>query len=124
MAHYAFLDSENVVTFVIPGVDEWETIEGKTPEEWYGNFIGQLCKRTSYNTHAGEHSGSGVPFRLNYAGVGFLYREDIDAFIHPQPFDSWILDETTGVWHAPIPYPDDGHMYEWNEDLQSWIEES
>ena len=75
MAHYAFLDDENIVTEVIVGIDETELIEGKTPEDWYGEFRGQKCVRTSYNGN----------IRFNYAGVGFLYDPIDDAFIAPMP---------------------------------------
>jgi hypothetical protein len=75
MAHYAFLDESNIVTEVIVGVDENEIIEGLTPEEWYGNFRGQVCKRTSYNAN----------IRFNYAGIGYLYDPIDDAFIVPMP---------------------------------------
>jgi hypothetical protein len=75
MAHYAFLDENNIVTDVIVGVDETETIEGLDPETWYGNFRGQVCKRTSYNSK----------IRFNYAGIGFTYDPIDDAFIAPMP---------------------------------------
>jgi hypothetical protein len=122
MAHYSFLDADNRVTHVIPGVDEWDQIEGKTPEEWYGEFVGQPCKRTSYNTHGGVNILGGEPYRLNYAGVGYEYRQDIDGFIPPQPYPSWILNESTGLWETPVPYPDDDGMYAWDEDSQAWVE--
>jgi hypothetical protein len=122
MAHYAFLDNNNIVTHVIPGVDEWETIEGLHPEEWYSRFVEQPCKRTSYNTVGGKHITGGVPFRGNYAGIGFTYDEELDAFIAPKPFDSWTLDEGTFSWVAPVPYPEDGNQYVWNEETGAWIE--
>ena len=109
MAHYAFLDENNIVTEVIVGVHEDELLEGKDPETWYGAFRGQVCKRTSYNGN----------IRKNYAGIGFVYREDLDAFIAPQPFLSWTLDEETCQWVAPVPYPSEG-VYIWREDLQAW----
>lgn len=80
MAHYAFLDENNIVTEVITGVEETELIEGLDPETWYGNFRGQVCKRTSYNTRNNEHAEGGVPFRKNYAGIGYYYDEDNDSF--------------------------------------------
>jgi hypothetical protein len=101
MAYYAFLDENNIVTHVIPGVDETETIEGLDPETWYSNFVGQRCKRTSYNTYGGQRADGGVPYRLNYAGIGFEYLEDLDGFVGPQPDQSWTLDETTGLWEPP-----------------------
>ena len=97
MAHYAFI-SDGIVTEVITGIDETETIEGLSTETWYGNFRGQLCKRTSYNTVAGVHTEGGTPFRKNYAGIGFTYDEGRDAFIAPKCHDEAILDETTCQW--------------------------
>jgi hypothetical protein len=117
MAHYAFLDSNNVVTEVIPGKNEGE--DGIDWEVWYGDFRGQVCKRTSYNTRGNTHSLGGVPYRGNYAGIGYTYREDIDAFVTPQPFPSWTLDSNV-VWQPPVAVPSDGNMYNWNEDSQSW----
>lgn len=110
MAHYAFLDDNNVVTEVIVGIHEDELIEGKTPEEWYGDFRGQTCVRTSYNSR----------IRKNYAGIGFTYHVVLDAFIPPKPFDSWLLDPETARWVAPVPYPTDDLMYSWNEELGDW----
>jgi hypothetical protein len=111
MAHYAFLDNDNIVTEVIVGIDEIELIEGKDPETWYAEFRGQTCKRTSYNGN----------YRKNYAGIGFTYDSERDAFIAPKPFDSWLLDEETCQWVAPIPMPTEGYFY-WNEDLEKWSE--
>lgn len=118
MAHYAFLNMQNIVTEVIVGKDETDG-----PTNWeihYGNFREQVCKRTSYNTRAGVHSGGGVPFRKNYAGIGYSYDETRDAFIPPQPFDSWTLNEDSCLWEAPVAYPDDGQQYTWNEELGTW----
>jgi hypothetical protein len=125
MAHYAFLDENNVVTEVIVGKDEtnfdWE--------QQYGMFRGQACKRTSYNTHGGIHYTDGLPsedqskaFRKNYAGIGFFYDSQKDAFIPPKPFESWILDEFSCLWKAPILMPTEGGPWSWDEQLQSWIE--
>ena len=103
MAHYAFLDSNNIVTEVIVGIDETELIEGLDPETWYGNFRGQVCKRTSYHGN----------IRKNYAGIGFTYDEERDAFIAPKPDDftdedgitfTFTLNEGTCQWEA-IPAP-------------------
>jgi len=112
MAHYAFLDTDNLVTEVIVGIDETELIEGKDPETWYGEFRGQVCKRTSYNGNT----------RKNYAGIGFTYDEGRDAFIPPKPYPSWLLNEDTCQWEAPIPYPDDNLIYEWDESVLNWVE--
>jgi hypothetical protein len=120
MAHYAFLDENNIVTEVITGVNETELLEGLDPETWYGNFKNQTCKRTSYNTQGGVHRNDETPFRVNYAGIGYSYDEDLDAFIAPQPFDSWTLNEETCQWEAPTEYPTDGGIYNWNESTLSW----
>jgi len=110
MAHYAFLDDNNIVTGVVTGVDENELIEGLAPEVWYGNFQGQACKRTSFNGN----------IRKNFAGIGFTYDEGRDAFIAPKPYPSWLLNEDTCQWEAPIPYPDDDLMYQWDEEQGDW----
>jgi hypothetical protein len=121
MAHYAFLDDNNVVTEVITGIDETELIEGLEPEIWYGNFRGQTCKRTSYNTLSNQHLNGGTPFRKNYASISFTYDADKDAFIPPKIFNSWVLDENTFNWVPPIPVPDSGNWI-WNEEIQNWSE--
>ena len=108
MAYYAFLDDNNLVTEVIVGIDEDQLIEGLTPEIWYGNFVGQVCKQTSYNSN----------FRGTYAGIGYSYNEAEDIFILPQPYPSWI--RTGSFWNAPIPYPTDGKIYGWNEEILNW----
>ena len=117
MAHYAFLDENYIVTEVIVGKDEsnydWEA--------HYGQFRGQLCKRTSYNTHGGVHNSGGTPYRKNYAGIGYSYDPQRDAFIPPKPFASWQLNESTCLWDPPTPMPTDGQMYRWDEDTTSWV---
>jgi hypothetical protein len=110
MAHYAFLNDKNTVTEVIVGIDENELIEGKNPETWYGEFKGQVCKRTSYNGK----------IRKNYAGVGFTYDAERDAFIAPKLFSKWILDEETCKWVSPVAYPTDGFTYVWNDNRGEW----
>jgi hypothetical protein len=119
MAHYAFLDSNNIVTEVIVGKDEGE--DGIDWEAWYGNFRGQVCKRTSYNTIAGTHLYGGTPYRKNYAGIGYTYDAQRDAFIPPRPYESWVLNDETGTWAAPIPMPSEGMWY-WSEQLGQWVE--
>ena len=119
MAHYAFLDSNNIVTEVIVGKNEGE--DGVDWEQWYGDFRGQVCKRTSYNTIGNTHSNGGIPYRGNYAGIGYTYRVDIDAFVPPQPYPSWTLDANV-IWQAPVAMPTDGKMYSWDEATTSWIE--
>ena len=107
MAHYAFIDANNVVTQVIVGIDETELIEGLDTETWYGNFRGQQCVRTSYNGN----------IRKQYAGIGYTYDDVADQFVALQPFESWTLDENND-WQPPTPKPD-GDYY-WDEDTQTW----
>lgn len=111
MAHYALINTENKVTQVIVGIDETQTIEGDTPEVWYGNLFNQLCKRTSYNAN----------IRKQYAGIGYSYDADADVFVAPRPYPSWTLDENHD-WQPPTPYPSDGKFYDWFEPNQQWIE--
>jgi hypothetical protein len=99
MAHYAFLDENNIVTEVITGRDEDDLAEGVTSwEDYYGAFRGETCLRTSYNTLAGVHSEDGTPFRGNYAGIGYTYDKNLDAFLPPKPEGDWVLDEETFSW--------------------------
>ena len=109
MAHYAFLDKNNIVTEVITGIDETETIESLDTETWYGNFRGQVCKRTSYNSK----------IRGTYAGIGFTYNPNEDIFVNPQPYPSWI--RSGSIWNPPTPMPTEG-FWSWDEDTLSWIE--
>jgi len=148
MAHYAFLNENNVVTDVIVGKNENE--DGIDWEQHYGNFRGQTCKRTSYNTHHGIHhtftvnedgktirnvsTDQSKAFRLNYAGIGFTYDETLDGFIEPKPFDSWVLDELKGKYNPPVVYPETytqnltdprtdqpvSDLYLWDENTTSW----
>ena len=108
MAHYAFLDANNVVTEVIVGIDETELIEGLDTETWYGNFRGQVCKRTSYHGN----------IRKQYAGIGYKYNADADVFVAPQPYNSWTLDSNHD-WQPPTPMPE-GDYY-WNEETLQWV---
>ena len=128
MAHYAFLDENNVVTHMIPGRNEGE--DGVDWEKWYSDFIGQVCKRTSFNTRGGvyyvsetntPHEDQSKAFRKNYARVGGTYDPVRDAFIPPKPYPSWILNETTCLWDPPIVRPRTG-FHVWNEDTQQWDE--
>tara|TARA_Y100000034_G_C6523891_1_gene225576 strand:+ start:34 stop:405 length:372 start_codon:yes stop_codon:yes gene_type:complete len=120
MAHYAYINSDNVVTEVVKGPDEgnfdWEG--------YFGNKKGLLCKRTSYNTLSGVHKLGGTPFRKNFASVGGTYNLSKDAFIPLKNADlpSWILDETTCQWKAPVDKPDDGKPYAWDEANTQWVE--
>jgi hypothetical protein len=120
MAHYALLDNNGIVTSVIVGEDDGD--QGVDWEAYFAELSGQVCKRTSYNTQGGIHLHGGVPFRKNYAGIGYTYDADRDAFIPPKPYASWLLDEDTCLWIAPVPYPEDGKRYAWNEQTLSWDE--
>ena len=125
MAHYALLDENNIVTQVISGADEDNTTDlpdGYTDwETWYKDLYSVAdCKRTSYNTVGNVHLLGGTAFRGNYAGIGYTYDSINDVFYTPKPYDSWIIDEDTWIWEPPTPMPDDGNMYMWNEDTQSW----
>ena len=121
MAHFAKLGTDNIVKKV-------EVVSNNiaTTEQDGINFLNNLYntndiwKQTSYNTYAGEHKLDGTPFRKNYAGIGYTYDEDRDAFIPPKPYSSWVLDEETCNWEAPVVYPDDGKFYNWNETNQTW----
>lgn len=123
MAHFAKLDANNVVIFVTVGRDE------DREEELFAR-TGDVYKQTSYNTRGGVHyQGDGTPsadqtkaFRKNYAGLGYTYDAGRDAFIPPKPFASWVLNETTCLWDAPIAYPTDGKRYTWDEATTSWVE--
>jgi hypothetical protein len=118
MAHYALLDNNGIVTNVIVGEDDGD--QGVNWETHFSKVYGQLCKRTSYNTQGGVHLHGGVPFRKNYAGIGYTYDSDRDAFIPPKPFSSWALNESTCLWEAPLPYPADEQVYIWDENTISW----
>lgn len=100
MAHYAFLDENNIVSEVIVGKDEGEN--NIDWEQHYGEFRGQKCKRTSYNTVGGVHNSGGTPYRKNYAGIGYVFREDVNfpegAFVPPYPGEGYVLDENTCLW--------------------------
>ena len=126
MAHYAFLNDNNIVTEVITGVDEDQKDDlpdgFDSWEEWYADFRGQTCKRTSYNTSAGEHTGEGTAYRGNYAGIGYTYDSENDVFYAPKPFSKWVLNETTWTWEAPEDMPDDDKNYIWNDNKGEWEE--
>lgn len=125
MAHYAFI-KDGIVTEVIVGKDEndLDTLpDGFVDwEEYYLTKRSNLdaCKRTSYNTVHNEHLLEGIPFRGNFAGVGYIYDEINDVFYQDKPFESWILDTNTWSYIAPVAYPDDDNNYSWNEETQSW----
>ena len=114
MAHFAQIDENNTVIQVI--VAEQDVIDTGlfgNPSSWI---------QTSYNTHSGEHSQGGTPLRKNFAGIGYTYDVARDAFIAPQPYASWMLDEDTCLWAAPTSMPTDGKIYNWDEATTSWVE--
>jgi len=125
MGHWAKIDGNNVVTEVVVANDDMG--------DWLAETLHGLWIQTSYNTIAGVHhttndDGNRVPsddqtkaLRFNYAGIGFTYDADRDAFIPPKPFESWVLDEDTCLWVAPVPYPGDGESYTWDEDAGDWV---
>jgi hypothetical protein len=119
MAHYALLNNDNIVVKIITGKDENDS--NTNWEEYYSNKLNFRCKRTSYNTIGGSHKNGGIAFRKNYAGIGFSYDESRDAFIPPKPYASWILDENSCLWKAPIPKPESQDFYYWDENNQKWI---
>jgi hypothetical protein len=123
MAHFAKIE-ENIVVLVTAGRDEDNELE-------LCSRTGDTYKRTSYNTYGGVHHNprTGEPsedqskaFRKNYAGIGYRYDEEKDAFIAPSPLPSWVLNEDTCLWDPPVAMPDDGKLYHWDEDTTSWIE--
>jgi hypothetical protein len=121
MAHYAKLDKNNIVIGVNVIDDNIEEDKGEKIIEWLiNNFDGHDWKKTSYNTIHNTHKLGGVPFRKNYAGLGYIYNEEGDAFIPPQPFLSWELDTTSYSWYPPKKYPNDDLQYQWNENTLEW----
>lgn len=120
MAHFAELDENNVVLRVL--VTDNNDPKGDEGHQWLIDNLGGRWEKTSYNTRGGIHLSGGVPFRKNYAGIGFTYDESLDAFIPPKPFNSWVLEEESCLWESPLPYPNDGKVYDWDESTVSWIE--
>jgi hypothetical protein len=117
MAHFAKLDENNIVVFVTAGRDEDNGREADLTAR-----TGDVYKQTSYNTHGGVHALGGTPFRKNYAGIGYTYDALRDAFIPLKPYPSWLINEDTCLWQAPVPRPVDDKMYNWNEENKSWDE--
>lgn len=117
MAHFAELDTQNIVLRVIVVDNEHEAYG----EQYCHDLLGGEWKQTSYNTHGGVHRNGGTPFRKNYAGIGYTYDEGRDAFISPAPYPSWVLNESSCLWDAPVPYPTDGQSYDWDEAQQQWV---
>jgi len=113
MSHFAKVLDGKVVQVIVAEPEFFNTFIDSSAGEWI---------QTSYNTYGGEHKLGGTPLRKNYAGVGYSYNRELDAFIPPKPFDSWTLDNNTCLWSAPTPMPDDGKFYKWNESTLDWIE--
>lgn len=113
MGHYAKVVDGKVVDIKVAKADYMETFVDDTPGEWV---------KTSYNTHCGVHNGGKIPLRKNYAGIGYTYDKDRDAFIPPKPWESWTLNEETCQWDPPVPYPEikNGELYYWDETAQNW----
>ena len=126
MAHFAKLNQNNIVTTVHVVHNNELLVDGVENEQKGIDFLNNFFntndnwKQTSYNTRSGIHQLDGTPFRKNYAGVGYTYDASRDAFIPPQTFPSWTLNETTCIWDPPIAYPTDGQYYSWNDETNSW----
>lgn len=116
MGHYAKVVDGKVIDIKVAKAEYMETFVDNTPGEWI---------KTSYNTHGGVHSGGKTPLRKNYAGIGYTYDKDRDAFIPPQPWPSWVLNEDTCCWEPPVPEPDfsNGVMHYWDEENRKWVAE-
>ena len=112
MAHFAKVNNGIVEQVIVAEPDFFDTFVDSTPGEWI---------QTSYNTRGGQHP-EGRPLRKNFAGIGYTHDRTRDAFIPPQPYASWVLNEDTCLWDAPTPYPTDGKEYQWDEATVSWIE--
>lgn len=112
MAHYAKVLDGKVIDIIVAEESFFDTFVDDSSGEWI---------KTSYNTHGGVHTSEGTPLRMNYASVGGTYDKDKDAFINPKPYPSWVLDEDTCLWKAPVDYPTDGKDYKWDEEKVSWV---
>lgn len=110
MAHYAKVSNGIVTQVIVAEADFFNSFVDTSPGEWI---------QTSYNTHGGVHLNCGTPLRKNYAGIGFTYDRERDAFIPPKPFQSWVLNEESCLWESPTPMPEEGQYY-WDEPTLSW----
>ncbi len=113
MAHFAKVQDGIVTQVIVAEPEFFDTFVDSSPGEWV---------QTSYNTHGGVHATGGTPLRKNYAGIGFTYDKVRDAFIPPKPYPSWVLNEDSCLWDSPIPYPQDGKKYRWDEPSLTWVE--
>jgi len=116
MSHFAKLDNNNVVIFVTVGRQEDDGKEAELCARTGDRYV-----QTSYNTSGGVHRLGGTPLRKNYAGIGYTYDQQRDAFVPPQPYASWLLDEATCLWVPPVPMPDGDELYSWDEATTSWL---
>ena len=113
MGHFAKVVNGTVTQVIVAEPEFFDTFVDSSPGEWI---------QTSYNTRGGEHTLGGTPLRKNYAGIGYTYDRIKDAFIPPQPYPSWVLDEDTCLWNAPVAKPADGKAYSWDEQITNWVE--
>ena len=113
MGHFAKVNNGIVEQVIVAEPEFFDTFVDSSPGQWI---------QTSYNTHGGVHATGGTPLRKNYAGIGFTYDSQRDAFIPPKPFASWVLNEDTCLWDAPVAMPTDGKRYQWDEATTSWVE--
>jgi hypothetical protein len=113
MAHFAKVNNGIVEQVIVAEPDFFDTFVDTSPGQWI---------QTSYNTYGGVHKLGGTPLRKNYAGIGYTYDAQKDAFIPPKPYASWTLNEDTCLWEPPTPYPNDNKLYTWNESTTSWVE--
>lgn len=111
MAHFAKVNNGIVEQVIVAEPEFFDTFVDSSPGQWI---------QTSYNTHGGVHANGGTPLRKNYAGIGYSYDAQRDAFIPPKPYASWLLNEDTCLWDAPVAMPTDGGRYTWNEATQAW----
>jgi hypothetical protein len=114
MAHYAKVENGIVTTVIVAEAEFFDTFVDSSPGRWI---------QTSYNTYANQHNLGGTPLRGNFAGIGYIYDHQNDVFYRPKPFPSWTLNQSTWIWEAPTPYPDDGKFYTWDENNTSWVEQ-
>ena len=113
MSHFAKVNKGLVLQVIVAEAEFFDTFVDSSPGEWI---------KTSYNTYGGVHSDGGAPLRKNFAGIGFTYDATRDAFIPPQPYASWTLNEDTCQWESPVPYPTDDKRYDWDEETLAWVE--
>lgn len=115
MSHFAKVVDGKVTQVIVAEPEFFTAFVDSSPGKWI---------QTSYNTHGGVHKNGGTPLRKNFAGIGFTYDQTKDAFIPPKPFNSWVLDEQTCLWNAPVAYPTDDKVYNWDEATTSWVEKT